>query len=133
MKKSTIVLISIILLNCGKESETEMLSGLKSCNKDSICIASNYFGEHKDRSIVRHLLTGINDQRISHNIYYKGMSVYYCKMVALRKISGLNIKITETEEPKLEKIQKFIDWAVRNQLIGKKEKVDTKSCANSEE
>jgi hypothetical protein len=130
MRKSTILLISIILVSCGKESETGMLNGLKSCNKDSICIASNYFGEHKNRSIVRHLLTGIEDQRISHNIHYKGMSVYYCKMVALRKISGLNIKVTEAEEPNPEKIQKFIDWAVENQLIGKKEKVDTKSCVN---
>ncbi len=128
MMKSTILLISLIFLSCVKESESKMLNGLKSCDKDSICIASYYYGEHKDRSVVRDLLTGIEDSRISHDIRNKGMSVYYCKMVALRKISELNINVTEREKPNLKKIQKFIDWAIENKLIGKEENVNTKSC-----
>lgn len=130
MRKSTIFLLSLIFLSCGQESESKMLNGLKSCNKDSICIASYYFGEHKDRSVVRELLSGIEDSRISHDIRHKGMSVYYCKMRALRKISGLNINVTQKENPDLEKIQKFIDWAVENDLIDEKENHNTKSCVN---
>ena len=117
-------------MSCGKESESKMLNGLKSCDKDSICIASYYFGEQKDRSVIKHLLTGIEDSRISHDIRHKGMSVYYCKMVALRKISGMNINVTEREKPDSKKIQKFIDWAVENQLIGAEENINTKSCVN---
>ena len=128
MMKSTILLISLIFLSCGKESESKMLNGLKSCDKDSICIASYYYGEHKDRSVVRELLTGIEDSRVSHNIHHKGMSVYYCKIRALKKISGLNINVAEREKPNMEKIQKFIDWAIEKQLIGKEENVNTKSC-----
>jgi hypothetical protein len=130
MRKSTIFLISLIFFSCGKEYETKMRNGLKSCDKDSICIASFYFGEHKDRSAVKDLLIGIEDSRISLDIRHKGMSVYYCKMVALRKISGLNLNVTEREEPELKKIQKFINWAVLNKIIGEKENINTKSCVN---
>jgi hypothetical protein len=105
----------------------EMLRGLRSCDKDSICIASYYFGERGDKSVTRELLTGIEDKRISHHIRHKGMSVYYCKMGALRKLSGLDIKVRQTDNPDTTKIKKFIDWASDNKLIDT-EKINTKSC-----
>ena len=130
MRKSTILLLILIFLSCTKESETKMLNGLKSCNKDSICIASYYFGERKNRNVVLYLLNGIEDGRISHDIRYKGMTVYYCKMIALKKISGLNINVTQSEKPDSKKIQKFIDWGIENQLINKEENINTQSCVN---
>lgn len=130
MRKPTLILIIFTFLSCQRESETKMLNRLKSCNKDSICIASYYFGEKKDKSVFIELLTGIEDSRISHNYNYKGMSVYYCKMTALRKISDLNIVVKENEKPDFKKIQKFINWAIENKIIAEKEKIETKSCVH---
>ena len=107
-----------------------MLQGLVSCDKDSVCVASYYFGEERDKSVVKELLTGIEDIRISHHVQHKGMSVYYCKMGALRKISGLDIEVGQTDEPDSVKIIKFMDWAVNSHLIADKEKINTKSCIN---
>ena len=116
------------LTACGQEDRDEMLRGLRSCDKDSICIASYYFGELGDRSVTRELLTGIEDVRISHHIRHKGMSVYYCKMGALTKLSGLDIKVGQTDKPDTTKIRKFINWALDNQLIFDTQKINTKSC-----
>ena len=78
----------------------------------------------------KELLTGIEDVRISHDLRFNGMSVYYCKMVALRKISGLDVKVRQTDKPESIKIKQFIDWAMKNKLIDGNETIDTKSCAN---
>lgn len=122
------LLFILIFSSCGQESETKMHNALKSCNKDSICIASYYFGERKDRSVIRDLLTGIEDSRISQDARQKGMSVYYCKMIALGKVSGLNIYVTEREKPDSIKIQKYINWAIENKIVAEKEKIETKRC-----
>jgi hypothetical protein len=50
-------------------------------------------------------------------------------MVAVQKISGLNIKVEPTDEPDSIKIQHFIDWAVHNQLLGDEGKIEMRNCA----
>jgi hypothetical protein len=128
MRQVIILLTSLTLAACGQDSREQMVRGLKSCKVDSMCIASYYFGEQRDKLVTRELLTGIEDVRISHDIRHKGMSVYYCKMGALRKISGLDIKVGQTDKPDSIKIRQFIKWAADNQLIGDKEKIDTRIC-----
>jgi hypothetical protein len=106
------------------------MKGLESCDTDSICVASYYFGEQRDKSVTKQLLTGIEDVRISHHIRHKGMSVYYCKMGALRKISGLDIRVGQTDQPDSMKVKQLVDWAADNELIDRGEKIDTESCVN---
>jgi hypothetical protein len=130
MKQLIILLTTLTITACGQDTREEMLLGLKSCNTDSICIASFYFGEQKDKSVIKDLLTGIEDVRISHHIRHKGMSVYYCKMGAIIKISGLNIKVGQTDKPDSIKINRIINWAVNNHLIEDREEINTKSCTN---
>lgn len=128
MRQFKIILTLLTLTACGQEDRDEMLRGLRSCDKDSICIASYYFGEQGDKSVTRELLTGIEDKRISHHIRHKGMSVYYCKMGALRKLSGLDIKVGQTDSPDTTKIKKFINWALDNKLIADTDKINIKNC-----
>ena len=130
MRLLQILLICLILLSCRQEPKREMIKGIRSCNADSICAASYYFGEQGDRTVVKQLLTGIEDVRVSHDIRHKGMSVYYCKMGALRKISGLDVRVGQTDRPDSIKIRQFIEWAADNELINKNEKIDTRSCVN---
>jgi hypothetical protein len=93
------------------------MKGINSYNKDSICISCYQIGERKDSSAVKYLLNGINDPRISHHIRYYGMSVYYCRAIALNKISGLNLKIDQASMPDMKIINKFIQWALKEKLI----------------
>jgi hypothetical protein len=130
MRLFKVLLISFVGISCGNDSRTQMLHALVSCNADSICVASYYFGEQRDTSVMNELLTGIEDVRISHHIRHKGMSVYYCKMSALRKISGLDITVRQTERPDSFKINQFMNWAIEKRLIAEGEKIKTKSALN---
>ena len=128
MAQTKIILTLLILTACGQKDRSDMLRGLRSCDKDSICIASYYFGEQGDRSVTKELLTGIEDARISHHMRHKGMSVYYCKMGALIELSGQDIEVGPTDNPDPTKIEQFINWALENKLITDAEKINTKSC-----
>jgi hypothetical protein len=54
-----------------------------------ICEAAFHLGENKDTTAVELLFQNILDRRSSTDIRYKGLTVCYCKLGALRKISGL--------------------------------------------
>lgn len=71
-------------------------------------------GEAKDTSAVRLLLNHIKDPRITHNLHFKGASVYQCRIGALRKISGLDFEKKITHEIDTNAINFYIDWAINN-------------------
>ena len=86
---------------------------------NKICEASYFIGELRDTISVPLLLSDIDDPRISHHIKYKGMSVYYCKAVALKKISGLDIQIKQHSMSDSNLIKQFYDWAIKTNIISK--------------
>jgi hypothetical protein len=57
---------------------------------DNACF---YLGEVRDTASVKLLLTNILDPRRSTNLRFYGMGVNYCRLVALRKISGVGSEI----------------------------------------
>jgi len=63
---------------------------MKSNNVDSIIKAVMEIQEVNDTSMIDALLYKPNDPRITHNLLYKGMSVYQIKMTALKKIINLD-------------------------------------------
>jgi len=64
---------------------------LLSDNASIIDEACYRLGEAKDTSAVRLLFTKILDPRISHALRFKGMTVNYCRLGALRKILGVDV------------------------------------------
>ena len=82
-----------------------------------VCIAAFHLGERKDTVSVRDLLCNLDDPRITHHLKQKGMSIYYCKAGALRKISGLEIDIKQHELPDSLVIKTFTNWALENELL----------------
>lgn len=128
MRQLIIILIAFTLFECRQNTHDKLLRGLNSCDVDSICVSSYYFGEQQDKSVIRELLTGINDMRVSHHIQHKGMSVYYCKVTALNKITGLDIKVKQTDYPDSITVQKFITWAFDNKQLDDIETINLQSC-----
>jgi len=122
-----ILLIFIIfsfVLSCRNMADFDYMKGIKSNNKDSICISCYQIGERKDSSAVKYLLNSMNDPRVSHNIRLYGMSVYYCRAIALNKISGLNLKIEQSSMPDTNIIDIFTRWALKEKLISSKDSID---------
>lgn len=98
---------------------------LLSDDKTKIDRACYELGEAKDTSAVRLLLTKALDPRISTNLRFKGMSVNYCRLGALRKISGIDIgrKIDQFGTDTAATLF-YLDWAVKQGYLKDKGEVD---------
>ena len=58
------------------------------------------------------------------------MSAYYCRMTALKRISGLKIEINQTDKPDEKKINEFINWAINNKHIENRKDIDLNICTS---
>jgi hypothetical protein len=67
-------------------NKKEIISLLKSNNKDGIITGAFYAGESRSREYVPLLLSNALDERRSTNAKYFGITVYQAKMIALGKI-----------------------------------------------
>jgi hypothetical protein len=98
---------------------------LHSDNHDAIDYACYKLGEAKDTAAIKLLLIKILDPRMSTNLHFKGMTVNFCKPVALRKITGagtqikFNRFIVDTASSYF-----YLDWAIRNSYIKSKDDID---------
>ena len=82
---SVIASISFTACSSSEDYKKDLLSD----NQNKIDNACYELDELKDTSAVKPLLTKALDPRISTNLKFKGMSVNYCRLVALKKISGV--------------------------------------------
>lgn len=122
--QSIILLAGFILLNSCKSTE-KYKKDLLSDDKDKIDKACHELGEAKNTSAVKLLLTKALDPRISHNVRFKGMSVNYCRLMALKKISGVHIgrKIDQSGPDTLATLF-YLDWAIKQGHINDRNEVD---------
>ncbi|MBP6025617.1 hypothetical protein [Ferruginibacter sp.] len=83
-----IILFFNLLVSCNRSDQYK--SDLNKNNHPTvICKAAYKLGEAKDISAIKPLLNNILDVRMSTNIRFKGMTVCYCKLGALEKITGI--------------------------------------------
>ncbi|QHT71262.1 hypothetical protein GXP67_33715 [Rhodocytophaga rosea] len=122
-KPSLIFVLFSLIIGCRSQTIEDYRKDLQSDDVDKICNACYYIGEAKDKESVVSLLKDIYDERTSHHARYKGMSVYYCKAGALKKITGLNINIQQHQPPDSVIISKFINWAIEQKLIDSVERI----------
>lgn len=59
-------------------------------NVDRIIEATLEIQEANDTSMFDAILYKADDPRITHNIFHKGKSVYQVKMLALKRMTGIN-------------------------------------------
>lgn len=71
-------------------------------------------GEYKKVEFIKDMFLNIDDQRISHHLEFKGMSVFQAKMMALRKI--YNIEPPRKITYKYDKIiaEHYRDWSYKS-------------------
>jgi len=110
--------ISIILMFFSCSSNEKYKQDLSSDNIDKIDMACFKLGELKDTSAVKLLLTKALDPRMSTHIRFKGMSVNYCKLIALRKISAVSPeKKINQFWPDTAATLFYLDWAIKQGFI----------------
>jgi|GEM_PF-6483188 len=87
-KSYSIVILFILSVSCNRTEQYK-----SDLNKNShptvICKAANKLGKARDTSAIKLLLSNILDGRMSTNLQFKGMTVCYCKLIALKKITGI--------------------------------------------
>jgi hypothetical protein len=126
MRKSKIILAllfsGLLLFFILKPSNVKLRNDLNYINHPTIIDKAAYkLGERKDTSAVKPLLTNILDMRMSTNLNFKGMTVCYCRLTALKKISGVEplLKLNQFEVDTAA-VQFYLDWAVKEKYIKSK-------------
>ncbi len=85
-----LLLIFLFSQGCShKYDKAQIWSMMKSNNVDSIIEAASAIQEAKDTSMLDALIYNSDDDRITHILKYKGMSVYQVKMLSLKSITGI--------------------------------------------
>jgi hypothetical protein len=108
MKNIIYMVIFSTLLGCNSQTEIEEL--IKKNTTDSYVLASYKIGERKDTAFIDFLFNELNDSRISHDVRFKGISVYQGKVTALMKMSGFRPPVSITNEPDSVVIKFYTEW-----------------------
>lgn len=105
-----------IAMSCNAQKNKKIETLLKSEDATDIILGNYLIGEAHDSSYVWRLLSNTDDSRISHDVRFKGMSVYQSKMVAIKKISNLSPPSPINYKPDSIIINFYNTWAVKNNL-----------------
>jgi hypothetical protein len=113
-----------ILSSCNSSEKYKL--DLASENHPTIIIKAAFeLGEARDTSAVIPLLKNILDPRMSTNIHFKGMTVCYCKLVALKKITGLKpLQNVNQFEVDTLAANFYYKWAIGKGLIKDGDRLD---------
>lgn len=115
MKAGRFTILFLITLafaiGCGSYSRKEVDRLLESDRPGDLIKAYYLIGEQKDTLYIPTILRNANDPRITHDLEFKGNSVYQHKMIALKKISGLTPPTKITYKPDSLVIQFYRKWA----------------------
>ncbi len=118
-----ILLLYTALISC--ISNEKYKRDLLSDDKEKIDMACYKLGERRDTSAIKLLFTKILDPRISNDLRFKGMSVNYCRLISLKKISGVDFRRKIDQfGPDTTATLFYLDWAVKEGFLRGKNEVD---------
>jgi hypothetical protein len=115
--------------NDGRDSvngNAKLRKDLNSKNHATTIVQAAYkLGERKDKLAIKSLLMNILDPRMSTNINFKGMTVCYCKLGALKKISNLSPPI-ELDQFSVDTMAArfYLNWTIKEKIIQSEEEID---------
>lgn len=119
MKKTVRILTIVVLFKftfC-KDNRNKISNLLSSDDKDSIMNGIYMVGEARDTSFVGEILKNPFDTRISHNLRFKGMSLYRQKMIAMKKLTDSIPPNKITDTPDSTVIQFYLEIAKKRGWI----------------
>lgn len=108
----SMVLLSL-LISCFPKDNSGIETLIKSDRLEDKMRAYYLIGEEKDTNYLQFLIEDINDSRVSNHLNFKGMSMYQCKVNALKKISNLEPPNEVTYKPDSVNIIFYKDWVLQ--------------------
>jgi len=123
--KSLFLLWSCTLLISCKDNEYYKKELSSRNHATDILEAAYELGEQKDTSAIKLLLTNILDPRMSTNLKFKGMTVCYGRLGALRKITGASPswKIDQFSQDTVA-VNFYLTWAVTKGIVQNRSDID---------
>jgi hypothetical protein len=117
-KSGYIIAVSLVLIFSCNRSEKYKSDLNKNNHPSVICKAAYELGEARDTSAIKPLLDNILDVRMSTSLKFKGMTVCYCKLGALKKILGVEppFKINQFDLDSAA-VKYYLDLVVNKGLI----------------
>lgn len=119
-KKYFLILFLFLHFSCKEEiciDDDKIEKKITSNSANDIVEGYYIIGECRRIKFIEKSFKNINDVRISHHIRYNGISVYKSKMIALKKISGLEPPVKLTNQPDSIIIAYYYRWAIKNNYI----------------
>ena len=115
MKTKKVFLIIYCLLlaifnGCKTKNDENIDILLKSKNSKDKMLAYFLIGENKDKNYIDSLIYKLDDSTISNSLKFKGMSIYQSKIIALKKITGINPPHKITYKPDSINIKFYLNW-----------------------
>lgn len=92
---------------------------LNSDKKIEVIKAINYIADHHQTHMVKYLLADAMDPRITHDLRYKGMSIYKIKMGAMKRLTGVKPIKEITYIPDSAVFKFYVDIAVKKGWMDK--------------
>ena len=115
MKSRFLFYLFLILLtfySCDRKKD------LLSDDKSTIIKACNHFADTKDTSAVKLILGKSLDPRMSTDMRFKGFSVNYFRVRALKEISGLDLgRKIDQFGPDTVATLFYLEWAIKKGLV----------------
>jgi len=109
------ICIVFLLASCQeKYSREEVMRLLDKGAKDDLVKAYYMIGQNRDTSFLREVIINPYDPRIVHDAEFYGMSVYQCKMNALKAISGVLPPRKITYQPDSAIVNFYCRWINKN-------------------
>jgi hypothetical protein len=123
---SGFLFVWLLLIIIFRPGTVKLISDLNPKNPTTTKAEAAYeLGERKEISAVKPLLTNILDPGTSTNLNFKGMTVCYCRLMALKKISGLE-PLSKIDQFSVDTLaaEFYLNWAVKEKYIKSKNEID---------
>jgi hypothetical protein len=115
MTKLFLFIWTLLFFSCQEQySRKEVRLLLQRGEKEDLVKAYYLIGQNRDTSFLRDVMANPYDPRIVHVAEFYGMSVYQCKMNALKRISGVLPPRKITYLPDSAVVNFYCRWINRN-------------------
>lgn len=118
MKIWCLLFLFFSIISCGKHIDDATLSKmLEGDDKQQIIAATRYVLDHKKVEMVRNLLENGLDPRITHDLRYKGMTIYQIKMNAIERLLKVDPPRKIDSEPDTVIFKFYLQLAEERKLL----------------
>ena len=117
MYRIIIILLLLLIYGCHSSNVKDIDKLISSGRTIDIIRCANLIGEYKKIEYIPYLFNNIEDDRVTNDLRYKGISAYQSCAEALRRLSGLEPPNKITYKLDTTIVIFYKKWAVQKKYI----------------